>query len=146
HMELMHTPDEHRGMAVSPAEYEAYLWLRDNTPEDAVIANYRYTQYNKFFCGSAFSERAFYLEGWGYVTMEDSNNNTPEKIRRDSFLRSMHDYRMESMLPVLSQEGVDYYLMERAVLGDWEFSNQFCEEVFRNEDVIIYRLNEVVWN
>ena len=135
-----------RAMYVSPAEYEAYLWLRGNTPEDAVIANYRYTLYNKFFCGSAFSERAFYLEGWGYVTMEDSNSNTPEKVRRDSFLRSMHDYRMESMLPVLSQEGVDYYLMERAVIPDWEFSDQFCEEVFRNEEVIIYKLGEVVWN
>ncbi|MEA4912803.1 MAG: hypothetical protein VB092_09380 [Oscillospiraceae bacterium] len=66
---------------ISVGEYEAMLWLRDNTPQDAVIADTRYIYNNKYFNGSAFSERAFYLEGWGYVTMEDSNKNTQEKVK-----------------------------------------------------------------
>ena len=53
---------------------------------------------------------------------------------------------MENMLPVLAQEGVDYYMMEHCVISDWEFGEQFCTEVFRNEDVVIYKLSEVVWN
>ncbi|MBQ4094023.1 MAG: hypothetical protein IJC61_03170, partial [Oscillospiraceae bacterium] len=47
--------------AVTPADYEAYLWLKENTPEDAVIVSYRYERDNLYFCGSCFSERAFYL-------------------------------------------------------------------------------------
>ena len=127
-----------RGPIITPEEYEAYIWLKENTPEDAVFSDYRYSTNNKYFCGSVFSERSCFLEGWGYVTMEDSNNNTDEKIRRDTIVRFFNDTKQESFSLLLAQEGVQYLIFEKVVTGDWELSDAFVDEVFRNDSMIIY--------
>ena len=127
-----------RGPIITPEEYEAFIWLKENTPEDAVFSDYRYSTNNKYFCGSVFSERSCFLEGWGYVTMEDSNNNTDEKIRRDTIVRFFNDTKQESFSLLLAQEGVQYLIFEKVVTGDWELSDAFVDEVFRNDSMIIY--------
>ena len=127
-----------RGPIITPEEYEAFIWLKENTPENAVFSDYRYSTNNKYFCGSVFSERSCFLEGWGYVTMEDSNNNTDEKIRRDTIVRFFNDTKQESFSLLLAQEGVQYLIFEKVVTGDWELSDTFVDEIFRNDSMIIY--------
>lgn len=142
------TPDPSiiNGAIITPGQYEAYLWLRDNTPEDAIFSDYRYSTNNKFFCASVFSQRSCYLEGWGYLTMEDSNNNTDEKIRRDTIVRFFNDTRQESFCLLLAQEGVEYLIFEKVITGDWELSDTYVDEIFRNDDVIIYHIRPVEWH
>lgn len=118
----------------------------NNTPEDAVFSDYRYSTNNKYFCASIFSQRSCYLEGWGYLTMEDSNNNTDEKIRRDTIVRFFNDTKQESFSLLLAQEGVEYLVFERVITGDWELSDTYVDEVFRNDDVIIYKIRPVEWH
>ena len=134
------------GAVVTPQQYEAFVWLKNNTPEDAVFSDYRYSTNNKFFCASVFSQRSCYLEGWGYLTMEDSNNNTDEKIRRDTIVRFFNDTKQESFVLLLEQEGVEYLIFEKVITGDWELSDTYVDEVFRNDEVIIYHIKPVEWH
>ncbi|MEA4912804.1 MAG: hypothetical protein VB092_09385 [Oscillospiraceae bacterium] len=131
-----------RRSSITPLEYEAMLWLRDNTPQDAVICDGRYLTNNKYFAGSAFSERAFYLEGWGYVTMEDSNDNTDEKIRRDSLLHLFYQNNDEKLVPLISAEGMDYIIITQYQNPGWTLSDKYCDLVFQNADVSIYKTHE----
>ena len=139
-------PNNVNGAVVTPLQYESYIWLMNNTPEDAVFSDYRYSTNNKYFCASIFSQRSCYLEGWGYLTMEDSNNNTDEKIRRDTIVRFFNDTKQESFSLLLAQEGVEYLVFERVITGDWELSDTYVDEVFRNDDVIIYKIRPVEWH
>ncbi|MEA5050848.1 MAG: hypothetical protein VB021_05170 [Oscillospiraceae bacterium] len=131
-----------RRSAVTPLEYEGLLWLRDNTPADAVICDGRYLTNNKYFDGTAFSERAFYLEGWGYVTMEDSNGNTDEKVRRDSLLHLFYENRDEKLIPLISAEGMDYIIVTQYQTPGWALSDKYCDLVFSNRDIAIYRTHD----
>ena len=142
------TPDPStvNGAIVTPLQYEAYVWLMNNTPEEAIFSDYRYSTNNKYFCASIFSQRSCYLEGWGYLTMEDSNNNTDEKIRRDTVVRFFNDTKQESFALLLAQEGVEYLIFEKVVTGDWELSDTYVDEIFRNDDVIIYYIRPVEWH
>ena len=133
------TPDFRR-KTTSVAEYEALVWLRDNTPADAVVVDGRYRFNNKFFDGTTFSERAFYLEGWGFVTMEDSNGNTQEKQRREAYLNALFESGDEGMLTVLAREGCSYLLLSDYTRGALTLTGRYTQEVFSNGEVTVYRI------
>ncbi|MCL1830252.1 MAG: hypothetical protein FWG21_02355 [Oscillospiraceae bacterium] len=135
--------ESQRPAVLTPDEYEGLLYIRDNTEKTAVIADGRYLIYNKYFMGTAFAERRFFLEGWGYVTMEDSNNNTPEKIRRDSVMSLFYGVEEESFVPLLRSYGIDYIIIYRYQNPDWVFTNEFgSKTVFANDDITIYDIRE----
>ena len=56
------------GRRVTPDLYRALEWVRDETPDDAVVAvNSHLTEIGPFeFVYGGFGERRVYLEGWGY--------------------------------------------------------------------------------
>ena len=128
-----------RPAILTPAEYEGLIWIRDNTEKTAVIAEGRYLIYNKYFMGTAFSERRYYLEGWGYVTMEDSNDNTPEKVRRDSVMSLFYGVEEESFIPLLRSYGIDYVVVYQYLNPGWYFKNEFGSScVFKNNEIAVY--------
>ncbi len=132
-------PDARRS-ATTPAEYEGLLWLRDNTPKNAVIADGRYLHNNKYFANTAFSERAFFVGGYGFVTMEDSNDYTQLKVDRDTFLRFFYASGDEAYLPLLAREGCTYVIICEFISPGLELSDKYVEEVFRNDEMKIYKL------
>ncbi len=134
-------PDMRRSM-ITPEEYEAMLWLRDNTPEDAVIADSRYILSNKYFNGCAFSERSFYLEGFGFVTMEDANDNYEEKARREAILHGLYDYLDDGVCIILSSEGCDYVIISELVTPGFSVGEKYGTLMYENKDVKIYKLVE----
>ena len=77
------------------------------------------------------------------MTMEDSNDNTDEKIRRDTIVRFFNDTKQESFSLLLAQEGVEYLIFEKVVTGDWELSDTYVDEIFRNDAMIIYYIRPV---
>lgn len=129
------------GAVVTEEQYEAFIWMKENLPESAAFSDYRYSTNNKFFCASAFSERSCFLEGWGYLTMEDKNRNTDEKIRRDTIVRFFNETKEESFCMLLKKEGVEYLVFEKEITGDWELTDKYVDEVFRNSDVIVYKIH-----
>ena len=133
---------EERPFFVSVPEYEAYIWLRDNTEEDAIIADSRYLTCNTFFNGTSFSERSFYLEGTRFVTMDDTNDNTEEKLRRESTLHFLYDYLDDSMCVLLANEGCDYIIINDYVTPDFSVRGKYGTLVFENSEMKIYKITD----
>jgi len=128
-----------RPAVITKSEYEGLIFIRDNTPKDSVICEGCYLIYNKYFYGSAFCERRFYLEGYGYVTMEDSNRNTPEKIKRDSVLSLFYGVEDESFVPLLRSYGIDYVIILQCQNKGWYFTNEYgSSTVFQNDEIAVY--------
>ncbi|MEG1984081.1 MAG: hypothetical protein RR009_02265 [Oscillospiraceae bacterium] len=134
---------KHRSISITPLEYEAMLWIRDNTPRDSVIADGRYLTNNKYFYGSVFSERAFYLEGFGYVTMEDTNSNLEEKAERNKLLRPFFENPNEEWLvSKMYDAGCDYLLITQFMNPGVRLSDKHCFVVFENKDIAVYQIRE----
>ena len=65
---------------LSKKEYNGYIWLRNNTNEDSIIATDRRNLLNEnqyimsdgvYYYASAYSQRAMYLEGYAYSSITD---------------------------------------------------------------------------
>ena len=87
-----------------------------------------------------FSERGFYLEGYGFVTMGDTNDNTPEKVRRDSYLRSFFNERDEGYILLFARDGCDCLIISQYIDPGFELSDKYCELVYSNADAAVYKL------
>ena len=132
-----------RANAITPGEYEGLVFIRDNTPKDAVVAEGRHLEHNKFFYGSALGERRFFLEGWGYVTMEDSNENTPAKVAREAVTRAFYRGQDEGFVPLLRHSGIDYVIIYDYFNPGWKLSGEFgSTPVFENADIAVYDIRE----
>ena len=125
-----------RDKATSPDEYDALIWLRDNTPINSVIADSRYL-YNAFYAGgSAFSERPFYIQGNNYVTIPESL-----RIERDGNLRYFYILEEEGFMSLLFQKGVDYILVDDFYNPDYRPENPNATLVYENETMRVYELH-----
>lgn len=129
-----------RPACFSPEEYEGYIFMRDNLPDSAVICDYRYEDYNKFFLGCAFSEKMYLLEGWGYVTMEDSNDNTFEKGQRDNYISSLYKFRDEAFIPILRDFGATHIVVTEYITPGWELTAGYTNLIFENDSIRIYEI------
>ena len=127
---------------INQYQYEAYIWLRDNTPKNAVIADGHYLLYNKYFYGTAFSERPFFLEGTGYVTMEGSNHNTPVMQRRDGILYWFFAENKVDFAPLIAKSGCDYIIISQYLNPGMVLPSEYGDIVFRNDIVSVYKLKK----
>ncbi len=136
------------GIYITPDEYEAYIWIRENTPADSVLVDGHYLKFNKYFYGGTFTERAFYLEGYGFVTMEDTNDNTKEKIERDTVIRFFFTEEDEGYIASMSRRGCNYLIVSEFVspgLKD-KITDKWCNVVFQNDIVTVYKIHELSWD
>ncbi len=126
--------------SITDKEFEAMLWLKENTKEDAVIATDRILLHNKYMYGTAFSERVFYLEGYVYITSYDESSRYHGEItNRIKTLERFYE-EDENARAELIAFGVDYVLVSKWQNPDFEILDEI---VFENRDVTIYRLNSV---
>jgi hypothetical protein len=136
--------DSVRINSLSPAEYEGLLYLRDNTDKDCIIAEGRHLFNNKFFYGTAFAERRFFLEGWGYVTMEDSNSNRFEKFQREAIVERLFQLEDSSFAYLLRDKGVDYVIVYEITNPGLRLDTAVGASVFfENEEIRIYDISEI---
>jgi len=110
-----------------------------------VIADGHYLLSNKYFYGTAFSERGFYLEGYGFVTMEDTNHNTREKIERDTVLRFFFTEEDEGYLASMARYGCNHIIISQWLNPGLTLSDRFCDLVYQNEVVAVYQLHPFEW-
>ena len=78
--------------------------------------------------------------------MEDTNDNTPEKIRRDTVLRFFFTEEDEGYIASMARYGCDYLIISQFINPGLELSDKFCTKVFENEIISVYKLNEFQWN
>ena len=123
---------------ITDMEYDAMVWLKDNTSEDSVIVSDRVLLHNKFMYYSAFSERRFFLEGYVYITSYDENSPYSAEIARRIELLERLFSKDVSVLPVFRDYGCGYI-----AVSTWQNPNlrfEELEKVFENRDITIYRI------
>ena len=127
-----------RADLVSADTMEAYLWLRDNTPEDSLIAVDRLTEdldyRNIYFYAGAFSERQCYLEGYDYSDIAEEQVGAKlsmnEKFYSQDFLEAQ---------AAIEVSGVDYLVVTKQGHPDYQPTNRKLKLVFNNSEVSIYK-------
>ena len=135
--------------SISNDEYEAMVWIRDNTPEDSLLATDRYYSVapekysyenrwsNRFFLYAVYSQRFCYIAGSGYNLGADEWPIRQKMIETNSRLYDpANDDRGE-----LAQElGVDYVVVSKRFTQLPNLESDDYELCFTNEDVDIYEV------
>lgn len=116
-------------------DYDAYIWVRDNTPLDAVVIDGRHTYgRSRYMCGSVFSERAFFLDGYFYIQIID------EREWRETLVWYFYGGQDESFLPMLANEGVNYVIISQIETPGFYPSDKYCSLVYANDTVSVYEV------
>ncbi len=132
--------------AITQEEYEGMLWLRENTPEDAVFASDRQyftgveDVYNaRYYYYTAFSERQCYLEGYNYVSTHEPAFETVIE-ERVAVLRGVYANEAGA-IEALREAGVDYLAVSSLLHPDFVPDGETAQLVFENSGIEIYCLN-----
>ena len=127
-----------RADLVSAETLEAYLWLRDNTPEDAVLAVDRLSEEldyrNIYFYASAFSERQCYLEGYDYSDVAEEQVEARLSMNEKFFSQDILEANA-----AFDVTGVDYLVVTRQQHPDYQVTSDKLKLVFNNSEVMIYK-------
>ncbi|NLL91693.1 MAG: hypothetical protein GX222_04645 [Ruminococcaceae bacterium] len=125
--------------SITEKEYEALIWIRDNTDRNAIVASERAVLNSKYMYGTAFSERRFFLEGYIYITSYDETSKYYEEImNRVSILEGTYSGN-EKSLNELKQKDVDYIILSKRIFDDRRPFEQL-QSVYENEDIEIFKL------
>ena len=135
--------------SISQEEYDAMVWLNDNTEEDALLANDRYysvppDEYdvddrwdNRFFLYEVYSNRFSYISGSGY-SISDKNSG----LRRDMIEKSeqLYDPSNEKRGDLARELGVDYVVVSKRFTDVGDLSNKDYELYYENDDITVYKI------
>ena len=144
---LHRTPDKYT--SISNDEYEAMVWLNENTELDSLIATDRYYSVplekyhvdnrwdNRFFLYAVYSNRFTYISGSGY--------NIPDReyeLRRQMLHTNneMYDAGNENRGDVARELGVDYVVVSKRFTDIEDLTNKDYEKCFSNDEVDIYKI------
>jgi len=131
--------------SISYDEYLGMLWLKENTPKDAVVAGdrYYYTPSEvlndaRYFYYTAFSERQFYLEGYNYTNTTEENY---QEIITDKLATMKLVYQNDAAaIEKLRQAGVTYLVRSEFASPSFQLDPRYGKVVYGNKDIVIYEL------
>ena len=131
---------------ISHDEYLGMLWIKENTPKDAIIAGDRYyytpgeVLYDaRYFYYTAFGERQFYIEGYEYTNTTEKNFDA---IIQDKLKTMKLVYQNDAAaIQKLKHAGVEYLVRSEFASASFQLSPKYGKIVFANQDIIIYQLN-----
>ncbi len=131
--------------SISRGEYEAMLWLKQNTPEDAVFATDRHyfvpavgMDVARYYYYTAFSERQAYLEGYNYISTHEKNYGEiidQRLVTIDSLLVNDPDAAAR-----MKADGVEYFVASSLISPGYVMDKGIGRAVFENNDIVIYEL------
>ncbi len=137
---INNTPSEGRADLVSSDTMDAYFWLRDNTPEDAVIAVDRLSEEldyrDIYFYASAFAERQCYLEGYDYSDITEKRVDAMRSINEKFY--SDNPREAEAAMDV---SGVSYLVVTKQEHPYYFATSRRMKRVFYNDEVSIYEFH-----
>ena len=151
--ESIKASDPHRGsnkyMNMSNEEYDAMVWLNENTEKDSLIASDRYysvslDEYavddrwdNRFFLYEAYSNRFSYISGSGY-SISDYNYELRRQMINTN--KQLYDPLNDDRGDLARDLGVDYVLVSKRFTDIGDLSNEDYEMCYENDDVTIYKI------
>lgn len=134
----------------SYSEYQAMLWLRDNTEKEALIAGDRYSlsriggnydtenRFNsRWFYYTAYSQRTFFLEGTGYGGV------TGAKQRQELYEKneSLYDLKNKNRENLTKMLGIDYIVVSERIHPGLNLTSDKIEQCYVNRDIQIYKVS-----
>lgn len=139
------------GESITLAEYEALVWIRENTEKDAVFATDRHfddtkaetsfladtTNNARYFYYSAYSARQMFLEGWSYLPRTEEMAKQTEA--RYLINVSFYDEKTENKGQLMQKNGVDYLIASRYINDNFAQLDSELEQVFANSDIAVYK-------
>jgi len=130
-------------------EYEAMMWIKENTPEDALLATQMYVStggddysvvnrwHHCHFYYAAYSVRNYYLEGSGYTFTDVEVEDRREMIKNtDRLYDPDNDVRGDDARAL----GIDYVVVTQKIYPTPDLSSEDYEMVFSNDDITIYKV------
>ena len=136
---------------ISSTEYDAMMWLKENTDTDAVIASDRYysvpleeydyqnRSHNYHFVYAIYSQREQYLEGSGFSLSSDESDLRKDMIEN---VNKMTDPGNENRDELARSLDVDYILISKRFNDVGDLSSEDYTLVFTNEEVDIYKVED----
>jgi hypothetical protein len=127
-------------------EYEAMIWLKNNSKQTDIIATNRHYLYGdktmenaQYFYYSTFSERNFYLEGWTniYAYSSKSDKKIIEdkiKVNNNIFLNNETAYKE------IENANIKFLVLSKFIAPNLKLTHKNIKSVFENRDVIIYEV------
>lgn len=137
--------------SISNDEYEAMVWIRDNTPVDSLLATDRYYSVplekysyenrwdNRFFLYAVYSQRFCYIAGSGYNLGAGEWPIRQEMIETNSRL---YDPGNEDRGELAQELGVDYVVVSKRFTDIPSLESDDYEICFSNDDVDIYQIKD----
>lgn len=132
--------------SISVYEYQGMIWLRDNTPKDAVVASDRQyfvpeenLNYARYYYYTAFSERTSYLEGYYYIDTYRGDFQQVIDYRR-ALLKGVFTGDQYALAEMVS-DGVDYLVSSEAITSEFWLDTRYGNIVYENEGIRIYKLH-----
>ena len=138
-------PSEGRKDLVSSETMDAYFWLRDNTPEDSIIAVDRLDEgldelsdgkdtRSIYFYASAFAERQCYLEGYDYSDISEEQVDAMISMNEKFFGDDAAE--AEAAIEVT---GVNYIVVTKQGHPSYKATSNRLHSVYNNSEVQIYK-------
>jgi hypothetical protein len=132
--------------SISHAEYEAMLWVKENTERDALFATNRKSLFedsenmaSTFFYYSAYSQRHFYVEGAFYSFLRYDPEELAKRVKIND---AIYDKVNTDRASIARQYGIEYVVASTLIDPDPGLENAEMKEVFENDDVIIYKVEK----
>ena len=135
--------------SLTPNEYEAMSWIKENTPEEALFAtqkqasvapeNYSYQNRwtNCHFQYASFSDRSFYIEGSGFSLSNSEWEIRKELIETNNKLYDVNNPKRGDLAKSL---GIDYVIVSKD-LGYKDLTNADYTSCYSNPEIKIYKIS-----
>ena len=138
---------------ITDYEYEAMIWLRDNTESDAVIAVDRhYIQYvpntvlpepdqyaSRYYYYTAYCERQSFIGSWAYMPRTaEMQQQLIERLKTNEALYSVGCLNRRE---IMEGNGISYLVLSRFEHPYLNLEDPDLQVVFENRDITIYALS-----
>lgn len=138
-------------LSMSDEEYTAMKWIKDNTPEDSLLATDRYYSVslkkysyenrwsNRFFLYASYSNRFCYIAGSGYNLGAKEWPVREEMIEINS---TLYDADNEDRGDTARELGIDYVVVSKRFTKVPDLTNEDYEICYTNDDIDIYEIKD----
>lgn len=142
---IKESQNEWRLDAINADEYEALLWVRENTPSDSILISNRQSLIsdrisdefldNRFFYYSAYSDRNFFLEGFSYSGIDEESLEMKKDLINTIFYS---DHKQKYAL--LKANQIDYIIEAKINSDRVEIQDTNIVKCFENNSVVVYEV------
>lgn len=142
---IKESQNEWRLDAINADEYEALLWVRENTPSDSILISNRQSLIsdrisdefldNRFFYYSAYSDRNFFLEGFSYSGIDEESLEMKKDLINTIFYS---DHKQKYAL--LKANQIDYIIEAKFNSDRVGIQDTNIVKCFENNSVVVYEV------